>query len=209
MTKELIQEGAEAKIFKIDNTVQKERVKKTYRHLDLDNKIRKQRTKREAKIYTKAINAGINTAKILNLNHKQESTIPFTLELEYLKAEKLSDTLSKYPEKEQANIMEKIGKQVAIMHQANIIHSDLTTANILYKDNKPYIIDFGLSYISPKVEDKAVDLHLIHHAVEAKHHKTKDLLIKSFHKGYKYSESDKIEERLKIVEKRGRYKDQH
>jgi tRNA A-37 threonylcarbamoyl transferase component Bud32 len=31
------------------------------------------------------------------------------------------------------------------------------------------IIDFGLSFVSDKVEDKAVDLHLFSEAVESKH----------------------------------------
>ena len=40
------------------------------------------------------------------------------------------------------------------------------------KDNfKVFIIDFGLGFISPKIEDKAVDLHLIKQALEAKHFK--------------------------------------
>lgn len=33
------------------------------------------------------------------------------------------------------------------LHQQGIIHGDLTTSNMILKDNKLYLIDFGLSYI--------------------------------------------------------------
>jgi len=70
-----------------------------------------------------------------------------------------------------------------------------------------YFIDFGLGYISRKFEDKAVDLHLLKQALEAKHFKNWKELIKEVEKGYKKSKDSKIVlERLKAVEKRGRYK---
>ena len=37
------------------------------------------------------------------------------------------------------------------------------------KDFAIFLIDFGLGYISRKVEDKAVDIHLLKQALEAKH----------------------------------------
>ena len=45
--KTLIEQGAEAKIFKENNLIIKERIPKDYRLKELDEKIRKQRTKRE------------------------------------------------------------------------------------------------------------------------------------------------------------------
>ena len=45
-------------------------------------------------------------------------------------------------------------------------------------EDKIYFIDFGLGYISNKTEDKAVDLHLLKHALEAKHFKNCEILIK-------------------------------
>jgi len=70
-----------------------------------------------------------------------------------------------------------------------------------------YFIDFGLGFISQKFEDKAVDIHLFKQALEAKHFKNWETLFKEFEKGYSKSKDSKtVFERLKAVEKRGRYK---
>ena len=240
MTKKLIQEGAEAKIYLERNStncspnkngnlknervgpvtqsvqssgnfannhiILKERTNKKYRHPIIDEQIRKRRTKHEAKLLYKAKAAKINVPKIININKKLEPTDKYNLQIEYIKGDKLSDTLNKYREKKQFSTMQKLGEQVALMHKNNIIHSDLTTSNTILKDNKIYLIDFGLGYISQKIEDKAVDLHLIKQALEAKHFQNHEQLFKNFLKSYKFEESEKIIERLKVVEKRGRYK---
>ena len=79
---------------------------------------------------------------------------------------------------------------------------------MILKEKEVYFIDFGLGFQSHKIEDKAVDLHLLKQALEAKHFQNHEALFKNFLKGYKkdYEDSKKIIERLKIVEKRGRYK---
>ena len=72
-----------------------------------------------------------------------------------------------------------------------------------------FFIDFGLGFISKKIEDKAVDLHLLKQALEAKHFKNWKKLWKSLKSGYKSSKNHKVVfEKLKAVEKRGRYKKQ-
>lgn len=59
---------------------------------------------------------------------------------------------------------------IAKLHDGSIIHGDLTTSNILVKDNKPYFIDFGLSYISSnQLEDQAVDLYVLEKAFLSTH----------------------------------------
>jgi len=196
----LLQQGAEAKIYLTsENTILKSRTAKSYRHPKLDKQLINKRTKREAKILAKCQEAKINTPKLL---HQDKSN----LQLEHISGEKLSQHLNNYEEEKQISKMKLLGKEVAKLHQENIIHSDLTTSNVIYSNSKIYIIDFGLSYISTKLEDKAVDLHLLKQALEAKHHKNHELLFASFLKGYSHSGSKKIIERLNTVEKRGRYK---
>jgi len=213
MTK-LIAQGAEAKIFLDKSIINKERIPKGYRHPQLDEQIRKQRTKREGKILHKAHNLNIQVPKILNANKKGEPKSKFNLEIEYIKGDRLSEALNDYEEKKQFQIMKQIGKQVALLHENNLIHGDLTTSNVILKtnnkqqttNNQIYIIDFGLGFVSTKPEDKAVDLHLIKQALEAKHFQNHKDLFKEFQKGYKWENSNKILERLVAVEKRGRYK---
>jgi len=71
-----------------------------------------------------------------------------------------------------------------------------------------FFIDFGLGYISKKVEDKAVDLHLLRQALEAKHFQHWKTLFEEFKESYSkdYPESKQIFERITAVEKRGRYR---
>ena len=195
----LIQQGAEAKIFLNKNTIIKERTTKKYRHPLLDEKIRTHRTKSEAKILEKAENYKINVPKIFN-------TEKYNIQLEHIKGEKISQTLNSYPEEKQKQIMQKLGIQVALLHKNNIIHGDLTTSNIILSNKKIFIIDFGLSHISTKIEDKAVDLHLLKQALEAKHFQNHEKLFKNFTKEYNWEDSKKVIERLITVEKRGRYK---
>ncbi len=76
--------------------------------------------------------------------------------------------------------------------------------------NKIFFIDFGLGYISKKIEDKAVDIHLLKQALEAKHFAHWETLFKEFSKSYEKTlgktESKKIFERLTAIERRGRYR---
>jgi len=199
MTKKLINQGAEAKIFLYKNIIYKQRIKKSYRHPIIDEQIRVRRTRHEAKLLKKAYESKINVPKIL-MSDK------FNLEIEFLKGDKLSDTLNKYDDEKQFKVMQNLGKETAKLHDDNIIHADLTTSNVILKEDKVFIIDFGLGFISNKIEDKAVDLHLIKQALIAKHFQNQERLFKNFLKGYRPKELNKILERLSAVEKRGRYR---
>jgi Kae1-associated kinase Bud32 len=211
----LLSQGAEAKIyiestkskFIEEATVIKKRIPKKYRHPQLDRQIRQRRTRSEAKIINRAFDAKINVPKIHSINKEKNEIL-----IQHIEGDRLSKTLNSYPEKKQFKIMQQIGKQVELLHKNNIIHGDLTTSNIIRKTNNPekskekttpYIIDFGLGFISTKIEDKAVDLHLIKQALEAKHFQNNENLFKQFLKTYKNKE---VIDRLTIVEKRGRYK---
>jgi Kae1-associated kinase Bud32 len=207
MEKELIAQGAEAKIFlSEDEVISKDRVPKGYRHPELDKQIRTRRTRHEGKILFKAGEAGCNVPQVFNINKKGEPLDKFNLKLEYIPGDRLSSSLNSYRVAKQKMVMEKLGEQVARLHENDIIHGDLTTSNTILFKNEVFIIDFGLGFISPKIEDKAVDLHLIKQALEAKHFENWDELFDSFSTGYNWDKSLEVLERLEIVESRGRYK---
>ncbi len=125
----------------------------------------------------------------------------------FIDGKRISDYLDKFPLKKQKNVCKLIGESTAKLHDADIIHGDLTTSNMILKNNKLYFIDFGLGFISHKFEDKAVDLHLLKQALEAKHFKNWEILFREVLRGYSKSKSHKtVLERLKSVEKRGRYR---
>ncbi len=197
----IIAQGAEALLIKQGNTVRKQRVKKGYRLPILDEKLRKQRTRREIK--------SLEKARVLIPVPKVITSSPYEITLEYIKGKKLSESLDTL--KNALQICVQIGKNLAKIHDANIIHGDLTTSNmILSPENKLYFIDFGLSFESSRPEDKAVDLHLIKEALEAKHFKKAEPFFNAIVKGYDTSKNASlILQRLKAVEKRGRYKESY
>lgn len=197
----IIQQGAEAVILLEKNNIIKKRKKKSYRIPEIDNRIRKQRTRSEAKLLTKASKL-ISIPEIIKVDQETKKII-----MEFIDGKKLSDYLDKFPLKKQKEVCKLIGKSAAKLHDADIIHGDLTTSNMILKNDKIYFIDFGLGFISHKFEDKAVDLHLLKQALEAKHFKNWEILFREVLKTYSKSKDSKIVlERLKAVEKRGRYK---
>ena len=200
MKQKIIQQGAEAILIQKNKKLIKRRVKKSYRFPVLDEKIRKQRTKREAKLLEKASKL-IPIPKIIKVSDKTKE-----IDMEFIEGKKLSEHLDEL--KNAKEICTQIGKNIAILHNSNIIHGDLTTSNmILSNDNKLYFIDFGLSFVSSRIEDKAVDLHLIKEALEAKHFKNSGKFTKAILQGYKESKFyNQTLERLRKVELRGRYK---
>lgn len=196
-----IAQGAEAIIYQENNLIIKKRIKKNYRHEILDEKIRKKTTRFETRLLNKASEL-IPVPKVLNSNDKD-----MIIEMEFIKGEKLRDLVPKISKEKLKSIFNKIGKNLAKLHNENIIHGDLTTSNIIINE-KVYFIDFGLGFITNKIEDKAVDLHLLKQALESKHHKKFEQCFNPFIEGYKKEILDfkEIEERLNKVESRGRYK---
>ena len=155
----LLYQGAESKIFLKENFLVKRRDKKSYRIPKIDERLRTRRTRSEAKILEK-LAGKIAVPKLIKVDENSKEII-----LEYIKGKKLSENLDSFPEKQQLSIAAKIGQEVGKMHDLNIIHGDLTTSNMILKGNEIFFVDFGLGFISKKIEDKAVDIHLFKEAL--------------------------------------------
>lgn len=196
-----IGDGAEAIIY-LDKDIIKHRIEKSYRHKDIDIKLRKFRTRRESKILKKLEQLNFPAPKLIKTDEKEMKIV-----MEYINAPRLRDALEK---KDHKKLCKEIGEKIAFLHNNDIIHGDLTTSNMLLTTeppNKLYFIDFGLSFFSKRLEDKAVDLHLLRQALESKHHKIWEDCFSSILKGYKKAQDYKeILNRFKKVESRGRYK---
>lgn len=193
--KNLIAQGAEAKLYRTGNAVTKERVSKSYRIKEIDSKLRKERTRAEAKLIRTLERAGVLVPAILKEDDKN-----MILELEFIDGTKIRDYLDKTSD---ADVCKQIGILAEKMHSAGIVHGDLTTSNLILKDKKVYLIDLGLGDFSSRVEDRAVDLHLFKECLVSKHHNIWEKCWKSFLEGYK---NKSVLDRLKVVEARGRYK---
>lgn len=191
-----IAKGAEAIIEKKGNSIIKKRILKSYRLKEIDTKLRISRTKSEAKILRK-LQKIIPVPKVIKISE-------FEIEMEHIEGKKLSEYLEKLDLEE---ISKQIGESIAKMHDLGIIHGDLTTSNMILSEKKVFFIDFGLAFHSQRIEDKAVDLHLLKQALEAKHYRIWQEVFKKIIEGYKTSKHfQEVIKRLEIVEKRGRYK---
>ncbi len=173
--------------------VVKDRVRKTYRLPQLDDELRKTRTRREARILEKLPVPG---PKLIRTDGKER------IVMEFIDGTQVKALLDKDP-----GIGRAIGDHLARMHDADIIHGDLTTSNMLVKGNVLYFIDFGLSFTSKEPEHKAVDIHLFRQALESKHYRVHEEAYQEFLAGYKESKhAGEVLARLAMVERRGRNK---
>ncbi len=196
--KKLIAQGAEAKLFLENNHIIKDRFPKSYRIKEIDDKLRSFRTRREAKILQKLQAMNFSSPKLIK-NDEKENLI-----IEKINGKLIKEVLE---ESNYKKLCSEIGRKTAILHNNSIIHGDLTTSNMILKD-EIYFVDFGLSFFSEKSEDKAVDLHLLKEALESKHYRIWEDCFESAIKSYKKSakKSSETLKRLEAVEKRGRYR---
>ncbi|MEM4625750.1 MAG: KEOPS complex kinase/ATPase Bud32 [Candidatus Pacearchaeota archaeon] len=202
---EIIQQGAEAIILldKKNNLIIKERIKKGYRIEELDKRIRITRTRQERKLLEKA--SKLINSPIPKEDHNKNST---RIVMPFINGRKLASFLDETEIKESEEICKIIGNSIAKLHDSNIVHGDLTTSNMIIDENKKiWFIDFGLGFVSERIEDKAVDLHLINQAIQSKHYKDPERYFTKILEGYSISKNYKRTlDQLKKVEKRGRYK---
>ncbi len=194
-------QGAEAIIYEEPNknNLVKERIKKSYRISILDERLRKLRTRSEAKLIKRLKNI-IPVPEIIEVNEQEKKIV-----LEQIPGKRLSENLENLDYKK---ISKSISKSISKMHNENIIHGDLTTSNMILseKNKRVYFIDFGLGFYSKKTEDKAVDVHLLKKALEAKHPLIYEQCWEEIIKNYNPQQKQHILTQLEKVESRGRYK---
>jgi Kae1-associated kinase Bud32 len=197
-----IKRGAEAVITITDDSVLKERVKKSYREVHLDHSLRRGRTRREAKLMALAKRAGVPTPYIRDID-----TSGSTIEMSHVRGDKLKDVLNDMQPQRQTEVSRIIGEQIGRLHSHQIIHGDLTTSNMIVSDKRVYFIDFGLGEINESIEAKGVDLLLFKKALHSAHWKVAEKCFKAAVEAYtkKYGKADKVLERLRVIERRGRY----
>lgn len=183
----MIMQGAEANIYEAElnneAVIVKERIPKKYRIEAIDNKLRKRRHNKEVKALKKCQKEGIPTPTV-KCEDKQKCIIV----MEKLPGGTLRDAIISYKEADGCYqnveaLVERVGVYLAIMHQKNIIHGDLTTSNIMVDecdaavlrtrssadDTRLWFIDFGLSKTSSSPEDKGVDLYVMERAFYSTH----------------------------------------
>lgn len=185
--------GAEATIELRDGVIVKSRVPKRYRVKEIDERLRRERTKIEAKLIAETRKAGVPTPIIYDV-------VNCEIRMEYIDGAQLKQGLD-------AGLSEHVGELVGRLHTAGIIHGDLTTSNMILPGERIYLIDFGLAYFDHSTEARGVDVHVLFQTFESTH-EGYETLIKAFTKGYRktFKDADTVLQRVKEIESRGRYR---
>lgn len=184
--------GAEAVITLENGTVKKQRLAKSYRQPALDERIRQERTLREAKITSDARRLGVATPIICDISR-------FELKMEKIEGEKLKDIIN-------PDLSKMVGQMVGRLHCGGIIHGDLTTSNMILSRGKICLIDFGLSFYEKTLEAQGVDVHVYFQTLESTHDGPQEL-IEAFAAGYRqaYPQAEAVLQRVREIKARGRY----
>ena len=182
----------------------KRRVPKPYRHPTLDHKLRVSRTVREAENLHEAKKTSVPTPIVYFVDRENA-----TLVMEYIEGERVKEILDQLNVEERSHLCEQIGVEIGRLHNASLIHGDLTTYNMILVGEKLFLIDFGLSFHSQNEEDKGVDLHLMKRALNSTHyrhaHESMRTIVSGYEKVVGAEVTSKVMGRVKEIEYRGRY----
>jgi len=208
----LIKKGAEASVYRASwhryNCVFKERVPKLYRNSLLDLRLREERTKKEARLLHQIKEMGIRVPYLYHVD-----LIECSILMEYINGRLLKDVLIEAGRnkdvKKIKNLLKAFGNLVGRLHTYDFIHGDLTTSNVVLKEEEfeLVLIDFGLGYKSKEIEDKGVDLHVLLEAFESTHSdilQYKNLLLKAYRESY--FQAEEVIKKSEEIERRGRYR---
>jgi N6-L-threonylcarbamoyladenine synthase/protein kinase Bud32 len=192
---EALVQGAEARVRFEDGRFVKERAPKPYRDERLDERLRKRRTKREARALHDARRAGVPTPPVLDVDVREA----------ILTVEALGDDLSGDVTPNEAR---RVGEHLARLHESGAAHGDPTTSNAVRErdanEDRVFLVDFGLSYATHHVEDFGMDLHVFRSAVRGTVENDGEVLA-AFDDGYAWDRADEVRDRLREIEGRGRY----
>lgn len=212
----LISQGAEARLWKIPDylplaqaAVAKERFRKSYRHPILDERLTKSRCKAEAKCLVRARRGGVLCPAVWGVE-------PPVLYIQFLEGVTVRQHLEQINsdlengitnDAKRKSLAKDIGTVVAKLHNAGIVHGDLTTSNMMLESSKVFLIDFGLARVSQNPEEFAVDIYVLERALISTHPELEETsFLKEILTVYKAlgTKSDATLQRLSAVRLRGR-----
>jgi len=184
--------GAEAVVTLREDDVKKQRMKKGYRQPVLDRRLIAERTRAEARLIAVSRKAGVPTPVIRDLTQD-------TIVMERVRGVLLREVLD-------ADTLAKTGQTIGKLHSAGIVHGDLTTGNIIFRDGSCVLIDFGLAQFSQELEARGVDIHVLFQTLEGITDEYPGL-IEAFCAGYEetFAGAHEVLLREQEIEKRGRY----
>jgi TP53 regulating kinase-like protein len=205
----LIKKGAEASLFLSEwhnrKAIIKVRIPKRYRPAALDEQIRSYRTVHEPQLMHEAKTAGVATPLIYMVKVPESTII-----MQYIEGPQMKTLLNGASKQHRRSLGTEIGRNVARLHKAGLIHGDLTTSNMIQAgDGTIYFVDFGLGEKNMELEAQGVDLHLLKRALQSTHFGFWEECFQSVLSGYSAvvgeAQAEKVYEKIREIERRGRY----
>jgi len=211
----LMKKGAEANLHLEDfsevlhpagtgQVIVKHRISKRYRVPQLDLQLRESRTALEAKLFADAKVAGVPTPAVYEVDR-----VGMRIVMEFIEGKQVKLVLDRLNQAERRRLCQLIGRQIARLHRAGMVHGDLTTSNmILTREGKVFFVDFGLGEYNPSLEARGVDLHLLKRALQSIHFRITDEAYRAVLAGYRREfgkGAGEVIERAEEIERRGRY----
>jgi Kae1-associated kinase Bud32 len=202
----LLRKGAEADLYLCTwhgmRCVAKVRVSKSYRRPELDDRLRRERTRHEARMLSLVRSAGIRTPHVLDVDLER-----FTIVMEHLDGHVLRDLFNapEVSEMRKAHLAREIGVCLSALHESGIAHGDLTTSNMILSGGEICFIDLSLSSTDADLEEMGVDLRLAREALESAHPGLN--LFEHLLEGYsEWRGAGEAIGRLEEIDRRGRYR---
>ncbi len=194
---ETVVKGAEATVTIDDEVVRKCRTPRAYRHPTLDERLRRERTRGEARLTSGARRAGVPTPLVRDVD----------LERTQLTLQRIGDC--ELREAVTPSRVRQVGRHLARLHEAGLVHGDPTTRNVRVQrgaDGEPsvFLIDFGLGYHSDHPEDHAMDLQVFQQSLTGTEADAGEL-VDAVEGAYRETGDPAVLERLRDIESRGRY----
>jgi Kae1-associated kinase Bud32 len=203
-----VSRGAEASLHIVEwlglPALRKERESKSYRPKNLDERLKRERTRNEVRLLTEARRLGVRTPIIYDVDLPHHRLI-----LEQLPGPTLKDLLdaSKQDPTPVEAPLRALGKAIGRLHAGGISHGDLTSSNILYPEGPgaaPALLDLSMGSRNAGVEERGIDLHLVEEDLKALHPKG-EALFRAFLEGYaEGNPAGQAEVRKRAREIRGR-----
>jgi Kae1-associated kinase Bud32 len=203
-----VSRGAEASIHIVEwlglPALRKERETKSYRPKNLDERLKRERTRNEVRLLTEARRLGVRTPIIYDVDLPHHRLI-----LEQLPGPTLKELLDASGDDPGpvAGPIRSLGKAIGRLHAGGISHGDLTSSNILYPEGAnaaPALLDLSMGSRNAGVEERGIDLHLVEEDLKALHPKG-EALFRAFLEGYaEGNPGGQVEVRKRAREIRGR-----
>jgi Kae1-associated kinase Bud32 len=203
--------GAEASLRKVDwwgfAALLKERDLKTYRPKALDERIRRERTRNEARLLVDARRLGVRTPIVYDIDLPRHRLI-----LEELPGPTLRQLLEdpSLPPDDLPTAVRAFGRALGVLHAGSIAHGDLTSSNVLFPEGPrgpPAFLDLSMGTRSPGLEELGIDLHLVEEDLKALSPRS-EALVRAFHEGYAEGNPAGVKDvraRAKVIRGRVRY----